>query len=105
MCGINPVVLTGTLIPMLTTWNKQKRESEKHRENYFYEIDGLKRSSRTFLMNILVAVKKPQMNRIIDVMRLKQRHHLTKIYVDGANLEVIRELKTRIGSTMTTTDG
>ena len=30
-------------------------------------------------------------------MQLKQRHHITKIYVDGANPEVIRELKARIG--------
>jgi hypothetical protein len=39
--------------------------------------------------------EKPQ---IIDhVMRLKQRHHVTRLYVDGANPEVIRELKSRIG--------
>ena len=38
------------------------------------------------------------MNEIINhVLRLKQRHHITKIYVDGANPEVIRELKSRIG--------
>jgi hypothetical protein len=30
-------------------------------------------------------------------MQLKQRHHITKIYVDGANPEVIRGLKARIG--------
>ena len=42
--------------------------------------------------------EKPQMNEIINhIMRLKQRHHITKIYVDGANPEVIRELKRRIG--------
>jgi hypothetical protein len=42
--------------------------------------------------------EKPQMNYIINlVMQLKQRHHITKIYVDGANPEVIRELKSRIG--------
>ena len=42
--------------------------------------------------------EKPQMNYIINhIMRLKQRHHITKIYVDGANPEVIRELKSRIG--------
>ena len=42
--------------------------------------------------------EKPQMNEIINhIMRLKQRHHITKIYVDGANPEVIRELKSRIG--------
>ena len=42
--------------------------------------------------------EKPQMNYIINhIMRLKQNHHITKIYVDGANPEVIRELKSRIG--------
>ena len=42
--------------------------------------------------------EKPQMNYIINhIMQLKQRHHITKIYVDGANPEVIRELKSRIG--------
>ena len=42
--------------------------------------------------------EKPQMNYIINhIMQLKQRHHITKIYVDGANPEVIRELKARIG--------
>ena len=42
--------------------------------------------------------EKPQMNGIINhIMQLKQRHHITKIYVDGANPEVIRELKGRIG--------
>ena len=30
-------------------------------------------------------------------MQLKQRHHCTRLYVDGANPEVIRELKRRIG--------
>ena len=41
--------------------------------------------------------EKPLMNEIINhIMRLKQRHHITKIYVDGANPEVIRELKARI---------
>jgi hypothetical protein len=30
-------------------------------------------------------------------MQLKQRHHITKIYVDGVNPQVIRELKARIG--------
>jgi hypothetical protein len=40
----------------------------------------------------------PQMNQIINhILQLKQRHHITKLYVDGANPEVIRELKTRIG--------
>jgi hypothetical protein len=42
--------------------------------------------------------EKPQMNEIVNhIMQLKQRHHITKLYVDGANPEVIRELKTRIG--------
>lgn len=42
--------------------------------------------------------EKPQMNEIIShIMRLKQRLRITKIYVDGANPEVIRELKARIG--------
>ncbi len=42
--------------------------------------------------------EKPQMNCIINhIMQLKQKHHITKIYVDGANPEVIRELKARIG--------
>jgi hypothetical protein len=42
--------------------------------------------------------EKPQMNEIINhIMQLKQRHHITKIYCDGANPEVIRELKNRIG--------
>jgi hypothetical protein len=32
--------------------------------------------------------EKPQMNHIINhIMRLKQRHHITKLYVDGANPE------------------
>ncbi len=45
-----------------------------------------------------MSFEKPQMNEIINhIMRLKQRHHITKIYVDGANPEVIRELKARIG--------
>jgi len=38
------------------------------------------------------------MIKIIDhIMQLKQRHHCTRIYVDGVNPEVIRELKRRIG--------
>ena len=42
--------------------------------------------------------EKPQMNEIIShVMQLKQRHRVTRVYVDGANPEVIRELKSRIG--------
>ena len=42
--------------------------------------------------------EKPLMNEIINhIMQLKQRHHCTKVYVDGANPEVIRELKARIG--------
>ena len=40
--------------------------------------------------------EKPQMNEIINhVMQLKQRHHVTKLYADGANPEVIRESKTQ----------
>ena len=36
---------------------------------------------------------KPQMNQIIKhILQLKQRHHITKLYVDGANPEVIREV-------------
>ena len=43
-------------------------------------------------------LEKPLMNEIINhIMQLKQRHHITKIYVDGANPEVIRELKAKIG--------
>ena len=30
-------------------------------------------------------------------MELKQRHHVSKLYVDSSNPEVIRELKARIG--------
>ena len=42
--------------------------------------------------------EQPQMNEIIDdIMQLKQRHHCTRVYIDGANPEVIRELKRRIG--------
>jgi hypothetical protein len=42
--------------------------------------------------------EKPQMDEIINhIMQLKQRHHTTKVYVDSANPEVIRELKRRIG--------
>ena len=38
------------------------------------------------------------MNEIINhIMQLKQRHHITSLYIDGANPEVIRELKRRIG--------
>jgi hypothetical protein len=38
------------------------------------------------------------MNDIINhIMQLKQKHHITKLFVDGANPEVIRELKRRIG--------
>ena len=40
--------------------------------------------------------EKPLMNEIINhIMRLKQRHHITKLYCDGANPEVIRELKNK----------
>ena len=42
--------------------------------------------------------EKPLMNEIINhIMQLKQRHHCTRLYVDGVNPEVIRELKRRIG--------
>ena len=42
--------------------------------------------------------EKPQTNYVINhIMQLKHRHHITKIYVDGANPVVIRELKSRIG--------
>jgi hypothetical protein len=42
--------------------------------------------------------EKPQMDVIINhILQLKQRHHVTKLYVDGANPEIIRELKSRIG--------
>ena len=42
--------------------------------------------------------EKPLMNEIINhIMQLKQRHHCTRLYVDGANPEVIRELKRKIG--------
>lgn len=38
------------------------------------------------------------MNEIINhIMQLKHRHHCTRVYVDGANPEVIKELKRRIG--------
>ena len=43
---------------------------------------------------IVLAQKSPSFEREYN---LKQRHHITKIYVDGANPEVIRELKRRIG--------
>ncbi len=44
--------------------------------------------------NKIEVFEKPLMNEIINqIMQLKQRHHCTKIYVDGANPEVIRELK------------
>ena len=32
---------------------------------------------------------------LLNIMELKQRHHITKLYCDGANPEVIRELKTQ----------
>jgi hypothetical protein len=41
--------------------------------------------------------EKPRMNEIINhIMQLKQMHHIRKIYVAGANPELIRELKSRI---------
>ncbi len=40
---------------------------------------------------------KPQMNKIINhILQQKQKHQITKLYVDGANPEVIREIKSRI---------
>ena len=37
--------------------------------------------------------EKPQMNEIINhIMQLMQRHHCAKVYCDGANPEVLREL-------------
>ena len=42
--------------------------------------------------------EKPQMNYIINhIMRAKAEASYNEIYVDGANPEVIRELKARIG--------
>jgi hypothetical protein len=42
--------------------------------------------------------EKPRMNEMVNhIMQLKQSHHITKLYVDGSNPEVIRELKSRIG--------
>ena len=38
--------------------------------------------------------EKPQMNVIIYyIMQLKHEHHVTRLYMDGANPEVIREPK------------
>jgi hypothetical protein len=46
----------------------------------------------------MLSFGQPQMNEIIDhIMQLKQKHHVTKLYVDGANPKVIRDLKRRIG--------
>ena len=46
----------------------------------------------------MLSFEKPQMDGIINhIMQLKQRHHITKLYRNGAKPEVIRELKTRIG--------
>lgn len=40
----------------------------------------------------------PYFNDAIDrIMRLKLQHHITKIYVDGSAVNVVRELKARIG--------
>ena len=42
--------------------------------------------------------EKPQINVIIYyIMQLKHEHHVTRLYMDGANPEVIREPKRRIG--------
>ena len=44
------------------------------------------------------SLTKPRFNEAIErVMRLKQTHHVTKIYVDGSAANVIRELKARVG--------
>lgn len=44
------------------------------------------------------SLQQPYFAEVIDsIMNLKMRHHVTKIYVDGANPEVIHELKRRIG--------
>lgn len=43
-------------------------------------------------------VSKPRFHEVIShIMQLKQQHHVTKIYIDGANPLVVRELKKRIG--------
>ena len=44
------------------------------------------------------------MDQIINhILQLKQKHHITKLYVDMANPEVIRELKRRIDEDLSTT--
>ena len=41
---------------------------------------------------------KPQMDQIVNhILQLKQKHHITKWDVDGANPEVIREVKEKDG--------
>jgi hypothetical protein len=43
-------------------------------------------------------IQQPYFADVMDqIMRLKQKHHITKLYCDGANPEVIHELKRRIG--------
>ena len=43
-------------------------------------------------------IAQPYFADVMDtIMRLKQKHHVTKLYCDGANPEVIHELKCRIG--------
>jgi hypothetical protein len=44
------------------------------------------------------SVTQPYFADIINrIMELKMRHHVSKIYIDGANPEVVHELKRRIG--------
>ena len=44
------------------------------------------------------SLTRPRFHEAIErVMRLKQMHHVTKIYVDGSAANVIRELKARVG--------
>lgn len=44
------------------------------------------------------SVTQPYFQDIINrIMELKMRHHVTRLYIDGANPEVIHELKRRIG--------
>ena len=44
------------------------------------------------------SISKPYFDDAINkIMQLKQKHHVTRVYVDGANPEVIHELKRRVG--------
>ncbi len=69
----------------------------------YYDSDLLRKNVESMFFNALNVYKresfdKPQMNQIINhILQLKQRHHITRVYVDGSNPEVIRELKRRIG--------